>query len=281
MKIKSHIKLKRIWNAIKPFLPWGTLPIVIFIYRKYISISCWFIGFWDQRYVKKTGFSRLPPASLRYRVSGSLDIDLFLEVGERSYQDIETALRKIGKSLSSFQHILDFGCGCGRILIGFPKHSQTSHYYGTDIDADAISWCRENIHFANFDVNEPVPPLKYLSESFDFIYAISVFTHLNEDFQFHWLNELKRITKPNGFLILTINGYSVWKGLLHKDVSKIERRGFHFIIDNVMKDIFPEWYQNAYHTKEYVFHNYAKHFKVVDYIPGGLCDYQDIIILQK
>ena len=48
-----------------------------------------------------------------------------------------------------------------------------------------------------------------------------------------------------------------------------------------MKGIFPEWYQIAYHTKEYVFNRYAKHFDVLDYIPGGLANLQDMVILKK
>jgi hypothetical protein len=79
-----------------------------------------------------------------------------------------------------------------------------------------------------------------------------VFTHLNEDYQFRWLNELRRIISPKGIVVLTLHGRPVWRNLPREDVLDIRRRGFEFIAANHMKGVFPEWYQNAYHTKRYV-----------------------------
>jgi hypothetical protein len=47
-----------------------------------------------------------------------------------------------------------------------------------------------------------------------------------------------------------------------------------------MKGIFPGWYQNAYHTKEYVVDRYSEYFGVVDYISRGMAR-QDMVILPK
>lgn len=268
-------------SAIKPYLPRKALPFLTPIYRTYMRFHCWYVGLWDQRYIKQTGFARLPPASLRYRVHGFSDIDSFVEVGEKCSQDIRAALAKMGKDLGSFQHILDFGCGCGRVLIWFSNNSPSQYFYGTDIDGDAISWCRNNLNFARFSVNKPLPPLEYPSEMFDLIYAISVFTHLNEDYQFRWLSELKRVAKPKGILLLTVHGRHCWEGLPYEDVAKIEKEGYSFVITKTMEDIFPKWYQVAYHTREYVLEKYAQYFDIVDYIPRGLNDHQDMIILQK
>jgi SAM-dependent methyltransferase len=231
--------------------------------------------------MKGTGFARLPSASLRYRVHGSPDIESFLAVGERCSQDITAALAEIGRDMGSFRHILDFGCGCGRVVMWFPNHSRSQSFYGTDIDADAISWCHDNLDFATFSVNNPLPPLEYPPESFDLIYAISVFTHLNEDYQFQWLNELKRVTKPKGILLLTVHGRHCWEHLPREDVVNIEREGFNFTATKTMEDIFPKWYQVAYHTKEYVLDRFTRYFDVLDYIPRGLNDHQDMVVLQK
>jgi SAM-dependent methyltransferase len=273
--------LKGMKKKIRPHIPRKAIPIAVSMNSTFMRILCWYIGLWDTWYIKRTEFARLPPASLRYRVHGAPDIDGFLSAGKKCSQDIETALMKINKNLSSFKHILDFGCGCGRTLIWFANHSKSSRFYGTDIDAEAISWCRNNLDFANFSINQSLPPLPYPSEMFDLIYAISVFTHLNEEYQFHWLSELKRIAKPEAIVLLTVHGRHCWMNLPREDVAKIERTGFVFITTNAMKDIFPEWYQVAYHTKEYVFDRYAKYFDIVDYIPRGLHDHQDAIILQK
>jgi len=273
--------LKSMKKRIRPHIPRKAIPIALFINRTFMRILCWYVSLWDKRYFKRTEFAHLPPASLRYRVHGAPDIDSFLNAGKKCSQDIETALVKINKHLSSFQHILDFGCGCGRTLIWFADYSRSSYFYGTDIDVDAISWCRNNLDFPRFSINKSLPPLQYPSEMFDLIYAISVFTHLNEDYQFHWLSELKRIAKAKAILLLTVHGRHCWMNLPNEDVANIERAGFMFTTTNAMKGIFPEWYQIAYHTKEYVLDRYAKYFDLLDYIPRGLNDHQDMIILQK
>ncbi len=37
-------------------------------------------------------------------------------------------------------------------------------------------------------------------------YAFSVFTHLTEDRQHHWMNELRRVLRPGGHLLFSLHG---------------------------------------------------------------------------
>jgi SAM-dependent methyltransferase len=50
------------------------------------------------------------------------------------------------------------------------------------------------------------PPLPYETDQFGFVYAVSVFTHLEQAKQSPWLSELGRITRPGGFIALTLQG---------------------------------------------------------------------------
>lgn len=263
---------------IKRRLPSRVLPLAKAVYRTYMRSLCWYVSLRERRHAGKTGVIGLPPASLRYRVHGSPHADTFLRAGKKCSKDIEAALAEIGRDLDSFRNVLDFGCGCGRTLLGFADRSLRLR--GTDIDAEAISWCRDSLDFVEFGVNEALPPLAYPSETFDLVYAISVFTHLDEDFQFRWLNELKRITKPGGIVLLTVHGHRGWKDLREEDVADIEKKGFKFVSSNTMKGIFPEWYQNAYHKKEYVLDEYSRYFDVLDYIPRGMNNHQDVVVLR-
>ncbi len=269
-----------ILKSIRPYVPSRALPLAGFVYRTYMGTLCWYSSLRDRRYAEETG-TRLPPASLRYRVHGSPRVDGFLEMGKRSSENIEAALRKIGKDFDSFQNVLDFGCGCGRTLIWFANPPRSPRLYGTDIDGEAISWCSNNLDFVRFSQNRALPPLEYPTETFDFIYAISVFTHLDENYQFQWLDEIKRVTVPGGIVLLTVHGRHGWKHLPREDIVDIRRRGFKFIVSSTMKGIFPEWYQNTYHTKEYVLERYSEYFDVLDYIPKGMSNRQDVVILQK
>jgi hypothetical protein len=58
----------------------------------------------------------LPPEPLRQRVHGAADAESFLEVGRQCAEDIVAALARAGRAPESFEAVLDFGCGCGRVL---------------------------------------------------------------------------------------------------------------------------------------------------------------------
>ena len=224
----------------------------------------------------------VPPASLRYRVHGDLSIGSFLGSGRQCAQDIVDVLARVGKDIRSFQQILDFGCGCGRTLIGLRDIAPSLTLVGTDIDIEAIRWCQRHLHFASFEINEASPPLKYPPGTFDLIYAISVFTHLNKEYQFAWLRELERVTQSKGYVVLTLHGDYYRDGMLPQDLNELQKTGY--LLKNgprSMRDFFPDWYQTAYHTEAFVLSNYSKYFDVLAYVPSGLDHCQDIVVLQK
>jgi ubiquinone/menaquinone biosynthesis C-methylase UbiE len=249
-------------------------------FRLYVPLLLLLASLTDNIRIRKSGFRHVPPVSLRYRVSGTTKLKEFMDVGKRNAHEIETGLEKIGVHLDSMESMLDFGCGCGRTLLWF--RGRKPRIYGTDIDADAIRWVTENLDFATFTVNNALPPLEYADNFFEFIYSISIFTHINEDYQFQWLKELKRVLKPGGILIVTVHGKGAYGSISSKDVAELQKTGFKYIIiPNYMRGFFPSWYQGAYHTKEYVFNTFGNYFKVLDYIEKGINNHQDLIILQK
>ena len=63
--------------------------------------------------------------------------------------------------------------------------------------------------------------------------------------------------------------------------AEIESKGMKFVVSNGWQNIFPDWYQIAFHTREYVIKHYGRYFEVVDYIPGGMNAVQDLVILQR
>jgi SAM-dependent methyltransferase len=210
----------------------------------------------------------LPPAELRYRVSSSPDAQNFINIGKKCAADIQSAMRKVGCELTQFERVLDFGCGCGRTLVHLKDLAPQAKFDGTDIDEAAISWCKEHLRFGTFKVGQASPPADYGSDSFDFIYAISVFTHLDAPYQFRWLEELRRITKPGGVLLLTVDSSLVGD----KD----------FVFQRSYEDgLFPAWYQNAFHSEQYVRENFGKYFEVMGYLPKGMNEHQDVVLLKK
>jgi SAM-dependent methyltransferase len=199
----------------------------------------------------------LPPEALRYRIHGATDVESFLQVGEQCSQDIIAALRHIDRDLSSFENILDFGCGCGRTLRWFDPQAAHSRFFGTDIDREAVVWCGQNLPFGSFLTNDSLPPSGFAADSFDLIYAISVFTHLDEEYQFCWLYELQRIAKPGGIVLISTHGDAHINNVPPQLAAEIRKRGMLFLKSGGWRGMFPEWYQDSFHTKEYILDRYS------------------------
>ena len=223
----------------------------------------------------------IPPARLRHRVSSRFSAGNYLLVGANVSRDIRKILGQEGINIGDLQSVLDFGCGCGRVIRFF---GDVQNLWGTDIDAKAIAWCEKNLP-GSFAVNDPMPPTRFKDEQFDFIYAISVFTHLNEQMHFEWLRELKRISKRGGYLILSCQNEQ--SGAKHMDAAQrreLREKGFIFSVGQtgmLKLDGLPDFYQSAIQSKEYIAREWSKYFTVVRHIERGINDHQDAVLLRN
>lgn len=268
-------------QLVKSLIPKKLRPAIYYILLNFFAFL---FSIRDLLYKNDSKDIPLPPPLLRHRVHNRLDRQSFLDVGKTCAENIEDSLKLINRDLYSFENILDFGCGCGRVLRHFDINSESSHFYGTDIDEEAIGWCKKSISHASFTKNAPFPPLSFTEGIFDLVYAISVFTHIDEDCQFAWLKELKRITKPNAILILTTHGNYVQSSLSREDKISLKEIGFLYKVVSTGKfkrDGLPDFYQVSYQTKQYVIKTWSKYFNVRIYLERGINNHQDLILLEN
>lgn len=126
----------------------------------------------------------VPSSRLIVSVDGNASIQEFIETGIACFNSIMKVLQSHKIDPYKFSKILDFGCGCGRVTRYWNRFKDIN-VYGTDYNFDSIKWCISHLGFAKFKKkNNLSPPLDYNDKEFDFIYSISVFTHLTEDLQF-------------------------------------------------------------------------------------------------
>jgi SAM-dependent methyltransferase len=151
----------------------------------------------------------LPPPRLIYEVVNHYRIDAFLAGGRERADAIVSALESTGFSPGTCRRALDFGCGCGRVIRHLADRIP-AEWHGSDLNPRLVAWCRDNLSFATFTTNELAPPLPFEDSFFDLIYAISVFTHLDEGFQNRWLAELHRVLAPGGAALVTTHG-DAWR----------------------------------------------------------------------
>jgi SAM-dependent methyltransferase len=222
--------------------------------------------------------SRLPPMRLRTRVNGLRDLYSFLVTGRACADDIESAVRSVGRPLASFQSVLDFGCGCGRTISWLQSRAPNTSFTGCDVDAEAIAWCRTHLPEARFAVNAPEPPLDNEDAAFDLIYVISLFTHFDENAQEAWLDELFRVAKSGGLVLATVHGESVWADYEQELVEPLKTHGFAYFVSDPSGS--PS-FQTSYQSESYVRERFGKRFKILAYLPQGLNRHQDLVILEK
>lgn len=118
--------------------------------------------------------------------------------------------------------VLDIGCGVGLVAIPVLKYlNELGKYEGVDIIKESIDWCNKNIatkfpnaRFIHADIfNASYNPrgailgkeyrLPYESESFDFIWLKSIFTHMKPDEVNNYLSEISRVLKGAGKCLIT------------------------------------------------------------------------------
>ncbi len=220
----------------------------------------------------------LPPLKQMMFVAGTPEVNWFLEGGRLAAQSVRETLEKNGLALEAFSAVLDFGCGCGRVLRHW-RNIQGPQWRGADYNAEMIRWCQHNLSFAQFAINPLDPPLPYPAATFDFVYALSVFTHMPEALQHAWMAELGRVLKPGGYLLITTHGER-FLGTL----TSSEKAQFH-AGQLVVTDAEAAGTNlcGAYHPERYVRERLAAGFDVVDVIPAGAKGHagQDIYLLRR
>lgn len=220
----------------------------------------------------------LPPEALRQWVAGTDDLQWFLESGQLAKQAMDDILAKQRLAIDSFESILDFGCGCGRVIRHLHAYN-TVKLHGSDCNANAIRWCDVNFEFAEFSSNLIEPPTRYRAHSFDLIYAFSVFSHLTEPLQTAWIQELHRILKPNGYLIMSVHGDFYLPQITEQEQESYRQgnlvvTGGECVGLNICTAFHPESYVRNVMLGDY--------FRVSEFIPEGALGNpkQDIYLLQ-
>lgn len=219
----------------------------------------------------------IPPLRLITLVTGKPDIGVFLVSGKNAADSIRSVLQKNAVSFESLSAVLDFGCGCGRV-IRHCSHSGAT-ITGCDYNPALIQWCRESLRFARFEINQLVPPLPFPDGSFDLIYALSVFTHMPEELQHQWMRELSRVLKSPGHLLITAHGEHYLRDLDETQATQF-RQG-----QLVVKELGEPGSNHfgAYHPYSYVEQHLSKGFEIAAFEKEGALGNpsQDLYLLRK
>jgi SAM-dependent methyltransferase len=147
-------------------------------------------------------------------------------VGDGSWRAVGNEFLHHFRSLAGLQPheaVLDVGCGIGRMALPLTRYlNAKARYVGFDIVPSGIAWCTTRIseRFPNFIFHHadiynshynPSGKLKATEYRFpaedgsmDFVFLTSVFTHMLDEDMGHYMDEIRRVLKPDGRVFLTL-----------------------------------------------------------------------------
>jgi ubiquinone/menaquinone biosynthesis C-methylase UbiE len=232
----------------------------------------------------------LPDQEAMRRVSGNIGPGLFLTGGLTTFMQIdEITQRFFGKRITQFGSVVDWGVGCARVLRHFIESAPRMGHpgdveqvlHGFDIDSYNIDWCHRHMPAGDYALLDRNGRLPVADQDVDLLYGISVMTHLSEHNQMKWLGEIRRVMRPGGAVVLTIEGEA-------RNYTRYSSLGTAFVeifgIADMMADpTFGEdpesYYRLTSHARDYVRRVWGEHFEVLDVVPAAMVN-QDYVILR-
>jgi len=199
-----------------------------------------------------------------------------------------------GASLERGTRVLDFGCSSGRVVRVLAAAYPEVEWHGCDPVPSSIEWCREHLDNVKFEQSTPEPPLPYSDGNFAAVFAISIWSHFAEPAAQNWFNEMRRIIRPGGNLIITTHGYQTiahcaQQGLRSEDQLQEIRealytRGFWFAPEFGDSGdwglVQPQW-GTAFMTTEWLLAQLCPPWRVIDFAAGRVECNQDLIVLER
>lgn len=202
--------------------------------------------------------------------------------------------------------VLEIGCGIGRMALVLTQYlSADGHYVGMDIVPDGIAWCQQHITpehpnflFQRIDIyNKMYNPkgqgeaatyrFPFEAESYDFVFLVSVFTHMLPAELENYLAEIARLLKAGGRCLITYF-------LLNDESRRLVEAGSNNIPMDYRSEAY--WARNRHVPEEAIAFDeahirglYAKYgLRIEDPIRygvwsgrTGVVDWQDIVIAIK
>lgn len=252
----------------------------------------------------------LPDEDTQTRYVGSAG-DKALNEAFDLYRLCKRIFHKQHGNLRTSQAVLDFGCGWGRVIRFFLKDLEPDRLYGVDCRSEIIDICKQTNRWCHFELCNVMPPSSFNAETFDLIFAYSVFSHLSEDAHKRWLQEFHTILRPGGLLVVTtwqrdfiencerlrrdqtLPCEPNWRETLKDVFLNVEdnlfvydKGGFCFSPYNETKQPWAYFegrpcYGEACIPKEYVTSEWPKNFQLLEYIDDRRQCAQNVIAVRK
>ena len=241
----------------------------------HFPLQTWLSGSWVR-----------PEAARMLRTQGSDSFFSYFTYGMSGAHLLDALTRTyFGKALNEYRDICDWGSGCARVVQGVHRLTPGSSITGLDIDQDNVEWCQRSIPFARFLTVPLMPPAPVAEGQFDLLYGFSVFTHLTKDAFEAWRDEIHRMVRPGGVVLVTINrGGSMVQTTDEALILQTLATGFDDTRDDhaLDKTISDEtFYRGTFLTTEMALRIFGARFRVRDIVAQSGGGGQDMVVCER
>ncbi len=176
--------------------------------------------------------------------------------------------------------ILDFACGYGRVGRHFKNVMPEVKYVGMDIHFDAVRFNRDTLGLEMMKSTQKTEEF-YVGQTFDFIFALSFFSHVRREHFLGWLSELHGILKPGGVLMISTHGQMSHQLLMPEVI--VDYDGYGMIATSEQFDLSTDFYIHAITHPAYVeaMVSSLKGLKLLNFSEGFWFGHQDMYVLKN
>ena len=246
-------------------------------------------------------FPAFPPEQIQANFVGSSN-EVALHEAHEFYTFFKERALTLSNPVDRSSVFLDFGCGWGRFLRFFWRDVDAEKLCGVDTDPTVLDLCRQLGVEAILNHIEPLGRLPFPDRTFTHIMAYSVLTHLPEQVQFHWLDELARVSQPGCVFICTTeprrflhfvesipqDAPSPWHEAIKRcagDVAALKKKfdegEFVYIPTGGGEYRDESVYGEAVIPPSYINEHWSKHFYVDDYLDDAQRFWQAVVVYQR
>lgn len=170
----------------------------------------------------------------------------YLADGWRTLSELMLLLESVGQPLLNMGRVLEFASGFGR----FTRHLAKvlpGKVTCSDVMPGSVDFLRMQFGVDGFESSHDPEQIK-ITDTFDLVFVLSMFTHLPPQMWAPWLLTLKRLVRPGGLLVFSVHNedFARAAGVVFSP------EGTHFIASSESPSLDGYTYGTTFTTRKFV-----------------------------
>ena len=212
-------------------------------------------------------------------------VEAYRERALNVLRNVDATLAAAGKDFGEVRSWLDFGCGYGRVVRFLVERTPPERVWASDVIEEAVEFCAEEFGVHPLYSTASIQDLEL--PRFDFVYMVSVITHLSEESSRDLLRRIPDWLEHGGIVMFTTHGewslanLSSYGDLYEEMRARIERevreRGVSFVpYHHYGGDDYGMTWHSHDHIRETMRELHGDSLRLVRFEPQGLDEHQDV-----